>query len=316
VQSRWVRCGAKCLSAHSRAASGTSKSQSQLLFVVGTPIGSIEGDPMSEIVSPEELATSKEEGVIRVLVGFPHEGMTPSETYINRLANMKHLGHLEERGKLLKQSPRFEFYFASSGRMHVHVAREELGKKALSMGADYLFMIDDDMIAPDDLFERLYSDDKDIIAPLAFTRNYPHKPVMYSCIEGWDPVIQREHFVNYAIMNYPKDKLAQCDAVGFGAVLIKMECLKKMPQPWFMNVNKTGEDINFCYEARKSGFTTWMDTRVKLGHLGHPLIITEEYVLKQRQLMGEDIEKRHGAYEKYATNGDMSKEPTLILGDK
>jgi hypothetical protein len=271
---------------------------------------------MSDVSQPEQLAETKQENVMRVLVGFPHEGMTPSETYINRLANMKHLGHLEERGKLLNQSPRFEFYFASSGRMHVHVAREELGKKALAMGADYLFMIDDDMVAPDDLFEKLYSDDKDIVAPLAFTRNFPHKPVMYSCIEGWDNVIQKEHFVNYAVMNYPKDKLVQCDAVGFGAVLIKMECLKKMSQPWFMNYNKTGEDINFCYEARKYGFKTWMDTRVKLGHLGHPPVITEEYVQAQNKLYAPDLEKRNGLYDKYATNGDESKEPILILGDR
>lgn len=276
---------------------------------------------MSEVIPPEQLASSREEGVVRVLVGFPHEGMTPSETYINRLANLKHLGHLEERGKLLwDHAPksvdrRFEFYLSSAGRMHVHIAREELGKKAMAMDADYLFMIDDDMVAPDDLFERLYAADKDIVAPLAFTRNFPHKPVMYSCIEGWDPVIQREHFVNHAILNYPKEKLAQCDAVGFGAVLIKMECLKKMPQPWFMNFNKTGEDINFCYEARKYGFKTWMDTRIKLGHLGHPAVITEEYVTAQHKMFGQDIEKRNGAYQKYATGGNLAKEPVLILGD-
>lgn len=253
----------------------------------------------------------KEEGVIRVLIGLPHEGMTSSEVYCNRLANMKHLGHLEERGKILKQTPRFEFYQKTCGRMHVHVARDEMAKTALGIEADYLFMIDDDMISPDDLFEKLYAADKDIVAPLAFTRNFPHKPVMYSCIEGWDPVIQREHFTNYAIMNYPKDKLVQCDAVGFGAVLINMRVIKGMEAPYFMNPNKTGEDISFCYEAKKKGFTTWMDTRIKLGHLSHPIIVTEEYVEQQRKAFGqkqEDFEKKYGTYEKY-------KEPILVLGE-
>ena len=95
---------------------------------------------------------------------------------------------------------------------------------------------------------------------------------MYYCIEGWDSVIQKEHFTNYAIMNYPKDKLAQCDAVGFGAVLIKMECLRKMPQPWFMNYNKTGEDINFCYEARKRGHKIMALPSIKCGHIGLPQV--------------------------------------------
>lgn len=271
---------------------------------------------MSEVIQPEELTKQeKDPSVIRVLVGFPHEGMTTSEVYCNRLANLKHLGHLEERGKLLKESPRFEFYLKTCGRMHVHVAREELGKTAIAMDADYLFMIDDDMVAPDNLFELLFSDDKNIVAPLAFTRNFPHKPVMYSCIEGWDPVIQKEHFTNYAVMKYPKEKLVQCDAVGFGAVLIKVETLKAMDQPWFMNPNTTGEDINFCYQAKKKGFTTWMDTRVKLGHLSHPIIVTEDYVDRQRNMMDKDFDKRHSEYQKYATNGDVSKEPVLVLGE-
>lgn len=265
---------------------------------------------MSEILQPEDVGATKDDGVIRVLIGFPHEGMTGSEAYCNRLANIKHLGHLEERGKLLQQNPRFEFYQKTCGRMHVHVAREEMAKAALAANCDYLFMIDDDMIGPDDLFEQLYVLDKDIVAPLAFTRNFPHKPVIYSCIEGWDSVTQTEHFTNYSVMNYPKDRLAQCDAVGFGAVLIKVECFRKMPQPWFMNPYKTGEDINFCYQAKKYGFETWMDTRIKLGHVSHPLIVTEDYVVKQWEAYGMEVDKRYGELKKYDP-----KEPVLTLGE-
>lgn len=268
---------------------------------------------MSELIQPEELAKEDKNGAIRVLVGFPHEGMTSSEVYCNRLANLKHLGHLEERGKLLKETPRFDFLLKTCGRMHVHVARDELAKTALSANCDYLFMMDDDMICPDDLFEKLYASKKDIIAPLAFTRNFPHKPVMYSCIEGWDPVIQREHFTNIAVMNYPKDKLVQCDAVGFGSVLIDMKVIRGMEPPYFMNFNKTGEDISFCYEAKKRGFHTWMDTRVKLGHLGHPVIVTEDYVQSQWKAYGCEVDKRFGKIEKEYANG--LKEPVLALGD-
>lgn len=266
---------------------------------------------MSEVLNPETVGESKEEGVIRVLVGVPHEGMTGSEAYTNRLSNFKHFGHLEERGKLLKQNPRFEFFFKTCGRMHVHVARDEMAKTALVSNCDYLFMIDDDMIAPDDLFEKLYESQKDVIAPLAFTRNFPHKPVLYNCIEGWDTVTQTEYFTNYAVMNYPKDKLIECDAVGFGAVLIKVDCFKKMPQPWFMNPNKTGEDINFCYQAKKYGFRTWMDTRLKLGHVSHPLVVTEDYVQAQWKNMGMEVEKRYGP----AKEMPITKEPVLVLGE-
>lgn len=270
---------------------------------------------MSEYVNPEALAREKDPNVITVLVGIAHEGMTGCEAMVNRLSNFKHLGHLEERGKLLKPSPRFEFLQVTIGRMHVHVAREEMAKKALTANADYLLMIDDDMTCPDDLFEKLYADDKDIVAPLAFTRNFPHKPVMYRCVEGWDAVSNCDTFTNFAIMNYPKDKLVQVDAVGFGAVLIKMDVLRKMPSPWFMNPFKTGEDIYFCYEAKKYGFTTWMDTRVKLGHVSHPIVVTEDYVEEQRRVYGMEIARRNGEYKKYQGNGNDAKEPILVLGE-
>lgn len=266
---------------------------------------------MSEILNPETVGESKEEGVVRVLVGIPHEGMTGSEAYTDRLSMFKHLGHLEERGKFLKQTPRFEFLFKTCGRMHVHVARDEMAKTALVSNCDYLFMVDDDMICPTDLFEQLYASQKDVIAPLAFTRNFPHKPVLYNCIEGWDSVTQTEYFTNYAVMNYPKDKLVECDAAGFGAVLIKVDCFRKMPMPWFMNPHKTGEDINFCYQAKKYGFRTWMDTRIKLGHVSHPLIVTEEYVLRQWAAIGMEVEKRYGP----AKEMPMTKEPVLVLGE-
>lgn len=261
---------------------------------------------MNQKVQADELQP-KEENVIRVLIGLPHEGMTGSEAYTNRLANFRYLGQLEERGKCMKSSPRFEFLQYTCGRMHVFYAREEMAKQAIAADCDYLYMIDDDMICPDDMFERLYEADKDIVAPLAFTRNFPHKPVIYSCIEGWDAVTQKDYFSNYAVMNYPKDQLREVDAVGFGAVLIKTSVLKGVAMPRFMSTCGTGEDILFCYKAKKAGFTTWVDTRVKLGHISHPLIITEAYVQAQWTAHGMEIEKTHGPLK--------SKEPVLVLGD-
>src|SRR5215467_5273286 len=105
---------------------------------------------------PAEAIEAKKEGVIRVLVGLPHEGMTGSEAYTNRLSNFKHLGFLESQGK-------FEFLQYTCGRMHVFFAREEMAKQAIATDCDYLYMTDDDMICPEDMFERLYEADKPIV---------------------------------------------------------------------------------------------------------------------------------------------------------
>jgi hypothetical protein len=279
---------------------------------LGISFGSVKDHTVSERLEVNQVE-EKKDGVVRVVVGLPHEGMTGSEAYTNRLSNFKHLGHLEERGKLLNLNPRFEFYQYTMGRMHGHVAREEMAKHTIAINADYLFMIDDDMIAEDDLFERLYALQKDIVSPLAFTRNFPHRPVMYSCVAGWDNTIQREYFINHSVINYPKKKLVECDAVGFGAVLISAATLRGTPEPRFKNPD-TGEDIYFCYHAKKSGFRTFMDTRICIGHVSHPLIITEDYVNNLNKVCGVDVDRHHGVYDKYEKNGN-GKEPILLLGD-
>jgi hypothetical protein len=173
---------------------------------------------MSPLVQSEDVAkTAKDPELLRVLVSIPNEGHAQVEAYSNRLVNMYCLGKLEKEGELLKHTPRFEFYFFTLGRMFTPVAREEAAQEAMKGGFDYLYMIDDDMICPDDLFTKLQKHNVDIVAPLAFTRNPPYSPVIYASVEGWDDVINADYFLNNVVKNYPKDSLVECDAVGFGA---------------------------------------------------------------------------------------------------
>jgi hypothetical protein len=269
---------------------------------------------MGEVLQASDIAAeSKEEGVVKVLIAIPNEGHAPVEAYANRLTNFMHLGKLEASGAAAKTSPRFKFYFLTLGRIFTPLAREEAARMADESGMDYLFMIDDDMICPDDLFERLYRHDVDLVAPLAFTRNYPHKPVLYSILDGWDPVVQRDYFINHHIMNYPKDKLVECDAVGFGAALIKVDVIRGIEKPRFMCSSGTGEDILFCHKARKAGFRVFMDTSTKLGHLSHPVNVTDEYVARVRKETPLEEEKKAGAYRKYEAR-DIAQ-PLVLLGD-
>lgn len=242
---------------------------------------------------------------IKVCISIPNEGHAQVEAYANRLENFMYLGRFAERS--LKSSQPFQFYFLTMGRIFTPLAREEAVKWALELKADYLYMIDDDMTCPNDLFQRLYAHDVDIVAPLAFTRNFPHKAVLYEIKEGWDPVTRVPYFINHHIDKYPKDSLVECDAVGFGAVLIKMRVIRAMKGQKFMDgcTSGTGEDILFCHKARKLGFRVFMDTSTKLGHLSHPIEVTEEYVEKVR---------REYKYEEKIpiSSGYESK---LILGD-
>lgn len=239
--------------------------------------------------------------VCKVVVGIPLMGGTPAASYHDRMLMWKYLGHREEHDYFQKINPRYTFSLNVTGDILIQYARERFAQAVMELDADYLLMIDDDMLAPPDLFYKLVENDKDICGALAFTRNPDHKPVIYDVIEGIDPITKKEFYVNKFSMNYPRNTLVECDAVGFGAVLIKRRVIEAMKEPRFMGLTGCGEDITFCYKAKKLGFQVWMDTRVKLGHLGAPTVVTEEYADAYLKLTLEEREKVYGQYTKYPT---------------
>lgn len=270
---------------------------------------------------------------VKVLIAIPNMGYTQVEAYGNRLMNFMQMGnmqterdtfrkfsevldvvapdkkneclnlYLEKHGRYMKKmdDQRFEFWFINIGRIFTPAAREEAAKKALEHNMEYIFFVDDDMICPDDMFLRLYRHHKiaDVACPLAFTRNEPYKPVLYASVDGYDAVNKSDYFINNVIMNYPKNKLVEADACGFGAALVKVDILRKIQPPYFMCSEGTGEDILFCYKVRKAGGRVFMDTTFNIGHLGHPQIITEDFVEKYRNTVDSENTKRYGEFTKY-----------------
>jgi len=254
--------------------------------------------------------------VVKVVIAVPHEGMTQSEAYDNRMLFCIHLGTIAERSKttpVTKDGAILQFYHFTAKRMLTPAAREALADKALSAGMDYMLMIDDDMLTPLDMFETLYNHNVDIVSPLAFTRYEPHYAVIYRCESGFDPVQKSDYFMNHFVRNYPKDQLVRCDATGFGAALIKMDVIKKMRKPYFMSTCGTGEDILFCYHAQQQADAkVYMDTACKLGHLSHPTIIDEgyaEWYWKTQEK--KDIKREYSTYDFESNNGSrIPKETT------
>ncbi len=237
--------------------------------------------------------------IVKIAVSIPTEGVTTPESYDNRLLFAFHLGKLET-----KYPDKFQFFWDTAGSMLTPAAREKLAVDAVRNDCDLIMMIDDDMLIPYNLFEMLYKrmeDNKniDIIAPLAFTRNPPHLPVIYTIEDGYDSVKKAPYFKTKYVRNYPKGKVVECDAVGFGAVLIRTDVLKKMKPPYFMSTSPTGEDILFCVNAKKTGARIFMDTSFNIIHLGNPIRIDEEYAQNYWEKSGENINRLYGVYRKY-----------------
>lgn len=228
---------------------------------------------------------------VKVVIGLPSAGLTQVEALNCLWLQAFHLGKYEA------EHPEFEFSFVPRGRMLTAMNREIIIGFALNAGADYLFMVDDDMVFHKDLFERLYRHHVDIVSPLAFTRNPPHLAVLYKTEQGWDPIAKREYFRTEWIKNYPRGKLVECDATGFGAVLINLKVCQKMTAPYFMCSSGTGEDIFFCIKAKEAGARVFCDTSTVIGHLGGPLIIDQE--TSDQFNDPENMAKLYGPYRRY-----------------
>jgi hypothetical protein len=227
------------------------------------------------------------QAVKKVVIAIPTEGHTLPEAYDNHLLVAKHVGTMEERWKWEKRSPRYEFYWYTAGRLLTAAARERLAEEALKADMDFMIMFDDDMVLPIDFIEAMLFDmedrpEIDVLGALAFMRNPPHFPVIYTTIEGYDNTVHKPYFTNQIVKRYPKDKIIEADATGFGGVCIRMETtLKAMKPPYFFSTTGTGEDIYFCHKAKKeAGARVFIDTRIKLGHIMNPKIADEEYYEK------------------------------------
>lgn len=255
--------------------------------------------------------------IVRVLLGIPTKGNTDPEAYDNRLELAMHIGNLQtlsstdnkEYGGVkfdIPDNTEYQFSLSTIGNVFVAYARQQMADTAVNSGFDYLWMIDDDMICPPDLFELLVRHDVDVVAPLAFMRFFPHKPVIYNVAEGYDVVSKQHYYQNYLVDRYPKNQLVECDAVGFGSVLIKTSILEKIQKPWFMVMTGSGEDVHFCHQAKAAGFRIFMDTATKLGHLGNRKKITE-HTYEQANDTEKDREEK-GDTDKYNEFGPIKFE--------
>lgn len=169
---------------------------------------------------------------------------------------------------------RYSFTHQLSTPCFIDWGRESVIEDAITQEMDYILMIDDDIEAPPDTFERLVYHNKDAVAALCFMKGQGCAPAMFKAPADsngdrkWQPVHE-----------YPEG-LIEVDGVGFGCVLLKVAMFKRIIQPWFCigPPDTWGEDLYFCQKAKGAGFKFHVDTTVKTAHWGSEIPITEKFV--------------------------------------
>lgn len=174
----------------------------------------------------------------------------------------------------------------------VAVARNLLATRAMEV-ADYIFMVDDDVLPPINAITQLAKHEKDIVSGLYFAKQEPHFPQIF--------LKNKDNPERYdSIEKYKKDSLIEIDACGGGCLLIKSDVFRKLKKPYFQYIPKgedhprKGEDFYFCEKARDAGFRIYADTSVICKHIGTKYITAEhwdisvEHLKALREKMGEE----------------------------
>jgi hypothetical protein len=197
---------------------------------------------------------------------------------------------------------------------YIHKGRQQLLDEALKLGGHYVLWLDSDMRFPKDLLIRLLAHDKEMVGINYSTRGIPPRFVAIKRVG-----IDDENNEGYACATYPDSTgLEEVEAVGFGAVLMKMVVTQTLPEnePWFWygynDAGRThvGEDVWFCRLVRKGGWKIYVDHDLskECRHMGQM-----EFALEHAQKMLEDRQEEepdvdHLVYRVADSGGELAEQ--------
>ena len=133
----------------------------------------------------------------------------------------------------------------------------------------YVLTIEEDNVPPPDGLMKLYEnmDKFDVIGGLYWTKGIEGQPMIYG-----SPAVMPKNFMPQMPLT---DTIQECNGLGMGFNLFKIDIFKKLPAPWFKTLQEytpgqgaklMTQDLFFFENAAKIGCRFACDTRVKVGH--------------------------------------------------
>ncbi len=210
---------------------------------------------------------------------------------INNLIQIDQLAyanHMQFFFNLGKKNPDIKFILCNPRRMSIDRMRNFCAAVALEHNIDELMFIDDDVLLPEDAYQKLAkfttSGEADVIAGVTLIRGYPFHPMIFNFKDK-----ENHYFDNYQ-EHVDENGLVTCDAVGFSCCLIKVDVLKQITPPYFITGEKHTEDIYFCQKVTRQipGSKIRVHPGVETGHiLGSDVIAPDS--LKARKVYEETL---------------------------
>jgi len=160
----------------------------------------------------------------------------------------------------------------------VATARNRIAQTAIDNEVDFVLMVDNDVVLPEDALLNLLEHDEDVC--LGY---YAHRDA--------DNIYRgRVNICKLGPFNYPLESeytaeevkglrddgtyIIQIHGGGMGCALIRTEVFNSIPYPWYKwvvyeddNRGMLSEDLFFCERCRHANIPIYSDTRVGCGHL-------------------------------------------------
>jgi GT2 family glycosyltransferase len=170
-------------------------------------------------------------------------------------------------------TPNYTKVSVCQGMSGIAKVRSDVAK---DMEGDWLLFLDSDMEFPPDTLNRLLSHNKDIVGGLCFRKVPPFNPTLYK---------KRKFKDDYMFVSeWPENQLIEVDATGCACLLIRRDVLEAIPDPIFEDA-AVSEDMNFCKKAQKAGFKIYVDTGLKIGHVGQKTVYEDHFKSYNRDIL-------------------------------
>ena len=177
-----------------------------------------------------------------------------------------------------------EVLFESVRGYDVATARNRIAQKSLDLKADYVLMVDNDVVLPKDALKTLLGNRKEVCLGYYAHRGDDNLYHGRTCICKLRDKDGKEYYNFPLESEYTAEELhgkaksgETCIEVhggGMGCALIRTDVFEKTSYPWYDWVNygdanrgMLSEDLYFCSLCRTSGIKIYADVRVGCGHL-------------------------------------------------
>lgn len=166
----------------------------------------------------------------------------------------------------------------------VATARNRIAQKAIDLQADYVLMVDNDVVLPENALISLTDDLKDVCLGYYAHRGNDNIYHGQTCACKLLQPDGRPYF-NYPLeseysaeemkqMKEAGEKKVRIHGGGSGCAFINVDVFRRLEYPWYDWVNYKGknrgilsEDLYFCEQCKAQNIPVYVDVRVACGHM-------------------------------------------------